>query len=279
MPANWDVVVTNAAYTKRVELSSACVAAHSSLSGYADLGHTAQDGLAVYLDDWSNREGTRTLTKCRLGYMMLMRTVAQLMGWPAVGGVCVLCDAGEVEDVPHFTQRCAALKCCRERLGRVLAAALPFAGPAGASLLAEFQRGGQPQLRLLLGAEQGAVAGLESGSAAAEQHGMARWIVDKAAKNFLSACWKMRSAVLGEVCVEHKRLVHRPSSLVVADLAAQQVGFEPAATPRMENRQFWLEWAPGSRGISRQNRSHRPRARKPFFAVCRTASWVFLRMV
>ena len=133
----------------------------------------------MYLDDWSNREGARIMTKCRLSYIMLMRTVAQQMGWMAVGGVCVMCDSGEVEDVPHFTQRCAALKCCRDRRNRVLDTALPFAGPAGTNILAEFQRGGHPQLRLLLSAEQGAVEGLEAGSAAAEQHGMARWIMTK----------------------------------------------------------------------------------------------------
>ena len=70
-----------------------------------------------------------------------------------------MCDSGEVEDVPHFTQRCAALKCCRDHVNRVLATALPFTEPAGTNMLAEFQRGGHPQLRLLLSAEQGAVEG------------------------------------------------------------------------------------------------------------------------
>ena len=96
---------------------------------------------------------------------------------------------------------------------------------------------------------------------------MARWIIDKAAKNYLRACWRLRSAVLGEVRVEHKRLVHKPSTLPIAELVARQAGCGPTDAPSMEHRQFWLEWAPGPRDVSDRRERHRSRTRKPFFAV------------
>ena len=73
--------------------------------------------------------------------------------------------------------------------------------------------------------------------------------------------------MLGEVRVEHKRLVHKPSTLPIAELVARQAGCGPTEAPSMEHRQFWLEWAPGPRYVSDRRERHRSRTRKPFFAV------------
>ena len=147
-----------------------------------------------------------------------MKTVAKMMRWPADGDVCVLCSSGEVEDVPHFLQRCAALDVCRKRLAMILG---PHLGNAGAILMPQFDAGGPDQLRLLLDA--GRVATPAAGDeVAAEQLGQARWVVDKAAKNFLCACWKLRRAILGDVRVERGQLLHEPVHVPVAGLLAAQ---------------------------------------------------------
>ena len=69
--------------------------------------------MPVYLDDRSNLVGTRLLTKCRLGYVMLMDNVGRMLNWPAARCVCVMCDDGAAEDMRHFLIECSALEPCR----------------------------------------------------------------------------------------------------------------------------------------------------------------------
>ena len=167
------------------------------------------DGVHPYLDDWSNREGVRLLTKCPLGYLVLMQSVAKMLPWPVAGGNCVLCGDGEVEDVTHFLQRCPRLQPCRDRLARESDCRLRNAGVPGAELLALLQAGGTSQLRALLGADVGyAPTDVELH----KQWAFARWTLDKLAKNFLLACWRLRGAYLGELQVERAVLSIRRAS-------------------------------------------------------------------
>ena len=84
------------------------------------------------------------------------------------------------------------------------------AGVPGAELLALLQAGGTSQLRALLGADVGyAPTDVELH----KQWAFARWTLDKLAKNFLLACWRLRGAYLGELQVERGVLKHTPSKL------------------------------------------------------------------
>ena len=259
------MAVSGAAQRVRVQLENDAIVARPSLSGFAELRQTARAGLAVYLDDRHNRPGVRIMSKCRLGHIMLMKTVARMMQWPAAGGHCVLCGLAEVEDVPHFLQRCAALVSCRQRLLGELGTSLPLAGQPGRDLLSQFRAGGALQLSLMLSASPAAVA--SSSTAMREQWGMAYWMIDKAVKNYLCACWRLRKALLGEVRVEHGRLVHTPSTIPAAPLLAAQAAhlpLQPYMQPSSEWRRFWLAWVPGA-GVPRARK--RRRKHSTFFCV------------
>jgi len=95
---------------------------------------------AMYLWDRSNRQGTKLMTKARLGHMLLMQNIARVRGWPASKAVCVMCKSG-VEDVTHFLLHCKVLAPCRERFVRSLAASLESAGLPGRFVLQRVQQG------------------------------------------------------------------------------------------------------------------------------------------
>ena len=99
-----------------------------SLVHYADLGHSHAKPMPLYLNDRSNLVGTRLLTKCRLGYVLLMENVGRMLNWPPARCVCVMCDDEAVEDMQHFLIECKALEPCRVLFRTEAAAALLFAG-------------------------------------------------------------------------------------------------------------------------------------------------------
>ena len=166
--------------------------------------------------------------------------------------------------MPHFLQRCTALDVCRKRLAMVLGNRLPHLGNAGALLMSQFDAGGLDQLRLLLDTGR-VVSPAACDEVAAEQFGQARWVVDKAAKNFLCACWKLRRAILGEVRVERGRLMHEPVHVPVAGLTQRESARSALTRADLEFRQFWSAWMPGKAAGDRRRR--RGRAHLPFFAV------------
>ena len=264
---NWSTSVSSAAESARSDRERNSISGHSSLASYALLEHTAGAGLAQYLDDWSNRDGVRLMTKCRLGYLMLMGTVSKLMAWPRAGGQCVLCGSGEIEDVPHFLQDCVTLTKCRQRLMRVLRNCLPFAGAPGLAMLSQFCFGGIQQLRLLLGSFPAAAASADK--VLLEQHGLARWLMDKAAKNFLCACWRVRQAILGDISVARGCLVHTPSTVPVAALLEAQEQKPTHSPPCIDHRRFWLEWTPGRQAPPSPRVRRCRRKRSAFYTVWR----------
>ena len=63
----------------------------STLRVYHRLGQSFDDGMPLYLDDRSNVLGTRLLSKCRLGILLLMARVAKMLKWPPRGAsVCCI---------------------------------------------------------------------------------------------------------------------------------------------------------------------------------------------
>ena len=81
--------------------------------------------------------------------------------------------------------------------------------------------------------------------------------MDKLAKNFLQACWRLREALVGKLRVEHRVLIHEPGRCEVQAVMARLLG--PAST----RQNAWLDKA--------RRRSGRPgkRQRSAFFVVHR----------
>ena len=257
---NWKDAVLQATKSKQVAMEKAAWAGRSSLEVYASLGHSAAAGVAPYLDDWTNREGVRMLTKCRLGYLLLMKTIARILRWPLSGGCCVMCDTGEVEDTSHFLQRCPALNVCRRRLEFEIQC-LGTEGEVGAALLAQFAAGGNEQLRLLLGAGEAPVTDDQQGA-------KAMWVLDKACKNYISACWKLREALVGDLRVEHGRIFSESSKREVSELWRSQ-GLRLARTSAengtgFDRREMWEAWI---RRPSKERTAVHRRGRSAFFTV------------
>jgi hypothetical protein len=191
-----------------------------------------------------------------------MQSVAKMMQWPAAGGNCVLCCEGEVEDVAHFLQRCPRLQPCRDRLAREADCRLRNAGVPGVELLALLQAGGTSQLRALLGAPVGVVP---TDVELYKQWAFARWTLDKLAKNFLLACWRLRGAYLGELHVERGVLKHTPSKLSVSDLLVkQQQQCTVGSTCIDSSKEFWTAWLPKVERFVTDGSSRR---RAAFFVV------------
>ena len=163
---------------------------------------------------------------------MLMGTIARLLKWPLAGGHCVLCGAGEVEDVRHFLLSCDALLPCRERMRLELKAKLGFAAEPGAALWNEFKAGEDAQLRLLLGGrwDPPARPAMVDKKVFAESCGLAMWTMDKVCKNYAIVCWRVREAMLGRLSVEHGALVRKaPEGPSASALLARQMLYDAGA--------------------------------------------------
>jgi hypothetical protein len=81
----WCLAVDAAVRERAADVARADIAGHSSLRGFVP--HPG--GISRYLDDRSNIRGTRTITKVRLGHLMVMATVGRMLHWPLPGpGAC-----------------------------------------------------------------------------------------------------------------------------------------------------------------------------------------------
>ena len=189
--------------------------ARSSLLQYAQF-NLKPERMPVYLDDRSNIEGTRLLTKCRLGHLRLFDSIARDMGWPSVRAQCLLCRYGSIETVQHFL-KCPALAICRQKLDRVLRTRLSQLGAPGLSLLSDVL--GTQRWRLILGGAPswgGCPSDLDDDQFR-DLCGQAAWTLDKAVKNFLVSSWSLWQSVIWVLTVRNGRL-HRV--LPAADTAA-----------------------------------------------------------
>ena len=241
--------------------------ARSSLGVYRQLQHTAGDGIPMYLDDWSNREGVRLMSKCRLGHLMTMKRVARIMNWPRMGSVCVLCDTGQIEDVAHLVQYCPTMAPCRERMIFELERRLAVAGETGRQILRQVRAGGEEQLRVLLGGEDSDAGGDE---ATQDARAYATWVTDKTAKSYLRACWRLRTALIGELRVENGVLQSDVSTEnATSVLRAQNERARGREGGLREQVEHWRPWVRRSGGSTGSRRVARTRHRSAFYVVWR----------
>ena len=91
-------------------------------------------------------------------------------------------------------------------------------------------------------------------------------MMDKLAKNFLQAWWRLREALVGKLRVEHRVLIHEPGRGEVQAVMARLLG--PASEHKTEvvAKGLWRAWLDKAR-----RRSGRPskRQRSAFFVVHR----------
>ena len=194
--------------------------ARSSLAVFTEL-KLGQSRIPQYLNDRSNVQGVHLLTKCRLGYLWLMKPIARTVKGGGVSARCRLCHFGQVEDVEHFLLQCPVLDPCRRQLEHRLDAVLPGLGKPGAELLARYYDGREGRLRVLLGDLSVEYRGVEDDAedhSGRSQVGKAKWFVDKNVKNFLVMCWRVRESVLGSLTVKHGQLVSETSKWAVEEV-------------------------------------------------------------
>jgi hypothetical protein len=222
----------------------------STLSLFSEL-KLEQDTIPQYLNDRSNVEGVRLMTKARLGYMWLMKAVSKTVRHGAVSGVCRLCLYNVMEDVEHFLLGCPVLEVCRRQLEYRMEQVLPSLGDAGAQLLERFNDARVGRLRVLLGDLEVECVEKEDpvdDRLVKAQAGKARWFVDKAVKNFLVACWRLRVSLLGSMTVVAGCLVVERSSRTTESVLEAQELFQEIDLERIwvGTRPFWSEWIPVS---------------------------------
>ena len=93
------------------------------------------------------------------------------------------------------------------------------------------------------------------------------WTLDKVAKSYLRACWKLRLAMLGELRVDHGVLKCEPSYECVAELKQKQ-DERRSASRVISPKDLETHWRPWTRGPSRRaNKSSRKRG--AFYVVWR----------
>ena len=244
----WRSAVRLAVKAKRVREEASRSAARSTLTLYCELD-LQQDAIPQYLSDRYNLEGTRLLTKCRMGYLWLMKAVAKTVRHGVVSPQCRLCNYNLVEDVEHFLLSCPVLEPCRQQLESRLLQILPQLGTAGATLMNRFRDGREGRLRVLLGdlsLPGGRQVDPLDQELALNQAGKARWYVDKCVKNFLLASWRLRESIVGSMVVAGGVLVVTPSKRSVFDSLDAQEGQQDADMSQVwvDSKDFWTEWIP-----------------------------------
>lgn len=101
------------------------------------------------------------------------------------------------------------------------------------------------RLQLLLGAAQRwpvAPSGVDP-DVFRSNCGLAAWTLDKAAKNFLVACWRLREARIGTVRVVSGHATHTPGTRAFAGELARQLKNCRESDPAAQRR-FWKRWIP-----------------------------------
>jgi hypothetical protein len=198
------------------------------------------------------------MTKCRLGYVMLMQNVGKILHWPPARCVCAMCGAA-VEDVEHFLHGCVVLDPCRRRYRTEALKALQLAGTGAQGARSALDGSPVEFVKLVLG-------GLAVFPAAGEPEDLAKaaWALDKASKNFLLACWRRRAHFVGHLRVSRGVLV-REDATDAQDPASLATGTPVRSAAQLEAcRPFWEEWIQRPAVPTGGRRS---KGRSPFFVV------------
>ena len=222
----------------------------SSLRLYSEL-ELKQPSIPQYVNDRSNVQGVRLLTKCRVGYLYLMGRVAKAAKAVVVSPLCPLCHLATVEDVEHFLLDCPAMDPCRRQLDSRLQQVLPELGPPGEELYGRYSGSREGRLRVLLGdlgVRSTSREDLDDEEQLREQAGRARYFTDKSVKNFLVACWRVRECLVGVQTVVAGHVVSAPSSRSqsLEDLYASQLECRDLTGTEVWSgtKAFWAEWIP-----------------------------------
>ena len=191
--SDWSNYVRQLAVRLHTEDQGKVIASHSSLLLFSCLGHFYSHGTHPYLDDRSNLRGTRLKTALRTGTMWTMSRVASALGWPASGGLCLLCKSAP-EDPQHLLTGCAVMEPHLAQLVETLLDTMSQAAGPGVYLANEFRRAfvdGERRRMLLMLAGAEIDFPLDPGAdvdAHAEWCGKALWLFDRVAKNYLVRC-------------------------------------------------------------------------------------------
>ena len=172
-----------------------------------------------------------------------------------------MCDTDAIESLMHFLCSCPALKPCRARFDREAGAALGQAGEPGAELLRVLSGSDDQRVQALLGAAE---LVSEGDDLLSDLCAKARWMLDKLAKNFVMACWRLREALVGKLSIEHQTLHHSPSEASVERLLAQQGETGNYALPSTGAQEPWRDWIQVG---DRRRSNRRKRGRAAFFVV------------
>lgn len=139
----------------------------------------------------------------------------------------------------------------------------------GARLWSDFAACPQTQMRLMLGGDWLEPARPPESEAEAfrEQCAQARWMLDKASKNCLLMCWKLRQALVGKMSVCNGRLDTEKSDAQAARvLLARQAMRKLAGAAAVGCRQFCMQWATDAREADSASPGRRKR-RAAFYVV------------
>jgi hypothetical protein len=188
-------------YRLHVNSEAVAIASKSSLSVFQTLRphRVCSQGerlFPLYLVGHSNVRGARLKTKLRLGHVMLMPTVAKLLGNPPSGGTCLVCGE-ELESVCHFLARCAPLQPCRNRFARQVQELRRF-GPPGLFLMYSVLNTPVDRFtHLLLVDGDFPFPGLLASARYSNYCALARWYLDSCVKNLITSLWDCRASIVG----------------------------------------------------------------------------------
>ena len=131
-----------------------------------------------YLDGREEPIGCKLKLMCRMGCLPTLHRVAREQSWPAHLAVCMMCNSGEIENMQHMINDCAAYATHRSKmLGGIRTAASRATGVDEA----QGHWGPHIDIDLLLGKSTGSNR-IDS-------------IVDKSVQRFMKKAWRTRSGL------------------------------------------------------------------------------------
>ena len=257
----WTKVVDESCTAWATELERLAAGEKTSMKQYVDHSLRPDSGLATYLLDRSNIDGTRLLCAIRTGHVRLRERVAKENRLPISSALCLLCKDGEAENGEHFLH-CPALAQGRKMFEDVISRSLPKCGPPGRAMLRELRVHGGLCTRLLLGGRMNWREEFMQNSKLLDQCGKAEWMLNKAIKNMLVNCWRLRAKLLGQIdkceSLGWKLVKDRKPSTV------GKMNFISSLTATYAQRQFWRPWVPARR---RNWKRSGKKGRSNFYAV------------
>ena len=172
----------------------------------------------------------------------------KFLGWPPAGAHCILCNANLCEDTEHFASQCMTLLPFRNNYLRQLERELAGTGQVGVLLLQKCRLGGANFLSVVLGQWDQSMCSIADAAWASKDQvtlnacGRARWTMDKTAKDYLTAIWKFREAILGNLTVTNGKLHCTKSLNTSYELAMRQR--KDATGASSKTYEAWRKWIP-----------------------------------